>query len=69
MSYGVAASFHIERSGDILALKSAAGAFTDPMDRSATMSLDSKALEAVQKYRFTPGTKEGKPVPIHLTVE
>lgn len=32
------------------------------------MGLDQKALEAVQKYRFKPARKDGKPVPARMTV-
>ena len=31
--------------------------------------LDEKAIEAVQKWRFKPGVKDGKPVPVAATVE
>jgi TonB family protein len=37
--------------------------------RSLGMGLDEKALEAVLKYRFKPATKDGKPVPVFITVE
>jgi TonB family protein len=33
------------------------------------MGLDEKALQAVHGYRFKPGTKDGKPVPVEITVE
>jgi TonB family protein len=33
------------------------------------MGLDEKALEAIQKYKFKPGTKDGKPVPVRVTIE
>ncbi len=32
------------------------------------MGLDEKALEAVRRYRFKPGTKDGKPVPVLISV-
>lgn len=33
------------------------------------MGLDEKALEAVRRYRFKPATKDGRPVPVRITVE
>jgi len=37
--------------------------------RSLGMGLDEKALEAVQRYRFKPAMKDGKPVPVTILVE
>jgi TonB family protein len=37
--------------------------------RSLGMGLDEKAIQAVRGYRFKPGTKDGKPVPVQVTVE
>ncbi len=37
--------------------------------RSLGMGLDEKALEAVEKWQFRPGTKGGKPVATQATVE
>ena len=37
--------------------------------RSLGMGLDEKALEAVQKYRFKPAMKDGKPVASMINVE
>jgi TonB family protein len=37
--------------------------------RSLGMGLDEKAIEAVQRYRFKPGMKNGHPVPVRITVE
>jgi len=37
--------------------------------RSLGMGLDEKALEAVQRYRFKPAIKGGKPVASMISVE
>jgi periplasmic protein TonB len=37
--------------------------------RSLGMGLDQKAIEAVQKWRFVPGKKDNKPVPVYATIE
>ena len=37
--------------------------------RSLGSGLDEKALEAVQQYRFKPAMKDGKPVPVRMTIE
>jgi TonB family protein len=37
--------------------------------RPLGMGLDEKALEAVRKYKFKPAMKEGKPVPVMMSIE
>lgn len=37
--------------------------------RGIGMGLDEKAMEAVMKWRFRPGYKDGKPVPVQANVE
>lgn len=37
--------------------------------RSLGMGLDEKAIEAVRKWRFAPGTKDGTPVPVQVNIE
>jgi protein TonB len=32
------------------------------------MGLDEKAIEAVHRYKFKPGMKDGKPVRVELTI-
>jgi len=36
--------------------------------RTLGMGLDEQALKAVRRYRFKPGTKDGKPVPVMISV-
>lgn len=46
------------------------GAATDlSVVRSLGLGLDEKAMEAVQKWRFRPGAKNGQSVPVFATVE
>lgn len=37
--------------------------------RSLGMGLDEKAIEAVKKWRFQPGYKDGVPVPVQVNIE
>ena len=47
-----------------------AGRVTNPrVVRSLGLGLDEKAIEAVKKWRFKPGYKDGRPVAVSATVE
>ncbi len=37
--------------------------------RSLGMGLDEKAVEAVRKWRFQPGTKDGQAVAVQVNIE
>jgi TonB family protein len=37
--------------------------------KSLGLGLDEKAMEAVRQWKFKPGYKDGKPVPVKATVE
>jgi TonB family protein len=37
--------------------------------RSLTPSMDQKAFEAIEQYRFQPAMKNGVPVPVVITIE
>jgi TonB family protein len=39
------------------------------VQRSLGLGLDEKAMEAVMKWKFQPGKKDGKPVPVAATIE
>ena len=53
---------------DVRVLRSLADTI-DPKHRVAAQSLDQKALDAVNQYKFAPATYEGKPVPIEINMQ
>ena len=38
------------------------------VERSLNQGLDAKAIEAVKKWRFKPGLKDGNPVPVSVSI-
>lgn len=56
------------RVANVHVTRSAAEDFAKPKDRKAAATLDPKAVEAVEQYRFEPGTHEGKAVPVAITI-
>ena len=57
---------------NITVVHSATEAYPDKKDRKyreAAATLDLKAIEAVQQYRFEPAQFQRKPVPFRMTVE
>jgi periplasmic protein TonB len=53
-------SLVVDESGKAVGIK---------VTKSLGLGLDEKAIEAVQKWRFKPGTKDGKAVPVIASVE
>jgi periplasmic protein TonB len=57
----------------VVVLKVIIGRDGKPQDvsvqRSLGMGLDEKAIEAVKQWRFDPGTKDGQPVPVEVSME
>lgn len=45
------------------------GAITVTRSLDETYGLDQEAIKAAQKWLFKPGTKDGKPVPVEVTLE
>lgn len=39
------------------------------ISRSLEESLDAEAIQAAKQWEFTPGTREGKPVAVEITIE
>jgi TonB family protein len=56
------------RVANVHVTRSAAEDFAKPKDRKAAATLDPKAVEAVEQYRFEPGAREGKAVPVAITI-
>ncbi len=38
------------------------------VERSLGMGLDEKAIETVRNWRFEPGKKDGRPVPVEMNI-
>ena len=41
----------------------------DPKLQKAANGLDQNAINAVSKYRFSPGEYQGKPIPVQVNIE
>jgi TonB family protein len=39
------------------------------VERSLSPNLDAQAIKAVSQWRFSPATKDGDPVAVHMHVE
>jgi TonB family protein len=39
------------------------------VERSLSTNLDTQAVKAVSQWRFSPATKDGDPVAVHMHVE
>jgi len=64
-------SFTVDVNGrptDIHVVRSASEGLNKKIQKVG-LSLDQKAMEAVAKYRFTPATFNGQPVPVEVNVE
>jgi TonB family protein len=40
-----------------------------PKDKHAALSLDDEAVKVVEQYRFKPATKNGRPVPVRVSIK
>jgi len=40
-----------------------------PKDKHAALSLDDEAVKVVEQYRFKPATKNGRPVPVRVSIQ
>jgi TonB family protein len=72
ISGNIMVKFIVEADGhlrDIQVIKFTGLPDKSQKDRDALHSLEPKAIEAVQGYRFEPATLHGKPVPCWMTVE
>ncbi len=39
------------------------------IDKALHPELDKQAIAALEQWEFKPGTREGKPVPVRVTIE
>ncbi len=54
---------------DVHVAHSAAESAKKPEDKPAYETLDAKAIEAVEQYRFAPATNDGRPVRVLMHAE
>lgn len=64
---------HLKRFDGVSVLSMVVGVDGTPRDvclvKAAGYDLDAKAAEAAWKYRFKAATRDGKPVPVRITIE
>jgi protein TonB len=55
--------------GVVVAVDGTVGEVTVTQSLDQEYGLDEQAIKAVKQWRFKPGTKDGKPVPVRVSIE